>query len=233
MNQKIRLSDLFILLLGIPLVLTSCIGDDIINDRVDPVLRIINPIDTIAFDSTYQFELSYLNNIGREEAVQNVSWTSSAPNIIEISSAGLAKGLMTGEAFLKAEVEINGEMITDELLVQVGEMTTAAVTERTGTIETTSFYTLEGSFTLSEVEGDMVLAIADDWKASDNLPGLYVYLTNNPSTTSGAFEIGEVTIFQGEHSYNLGDQVGLNDYAYVLYFCKPFNVKVGDGAFDN
>jgi len=233
MNQKIKLSDLLILLLGIPLVLTSCIGDDIINDRVDPVLRIINPIDTIAFDSTYQFELSYLNNIGREEAVQNVSWTSSAPDIIEVSPAGLAKGLMTGEAFLKAEVEIEGEMISDELLVQVGEMTTAAVSERTGTIETTSFYTLEGSFTLSEVEGDMVLAIGDDWKASSNLPGLYVYLTNNPSTTSGAFEIGEVTIFEGEHSYNLGDQVGLNDYEYVLYFCKPFNVKVGDGAFDN
>ncbi|MDW3647922.1 MAG: hypothetical protein R8P61_12720 [Bacteroidia bacterium] len=233
MYQKIRLSDLLIHLLWIPLVLTSCIGDDIIDDEVDPMLRIINPIDTIAFDSTYQFQLSYLNNIGREEPIQNVNWTSSAPTIIEVNSDGLAKGLMTGEAFLKAEVEVEGEMISDELLIQVGEQTTAAVTERTGTIETTSFYTLEGSFSLSEVEGDMVLAIGDDWKASSNLPGLYVYLTNNPSTTSGAYEIGEVTIFEGEHSYNLGNEVGLNDYEYVLYFCKPFNVKVGDGAFDN
>jgi len=58
---------------------------------------------------------------------------------------------------------------------------------------------------------------------------LYVYLTNNPSTTAGALEIGKVTVFEGTHIYTIEGDIPLNQYNYLLYFCKPFNVKVGDG----
>ncbi|MEM9549152.1 MAG: hypothetical protein AAGA77_24405, partial [Bacteroidota bacterium] len=60
------------------------------------------------------------------------------------------------------------------------------------------------------------------------LPGLYVYLTNNRNTTANALEIGAVEVFNGAHTYTVED-VGINDYKFLLYFCKPFNVKVGDG----
>ena len=68
----------------------------------------------------------------------------------------------------------------------------------------------------------------DDYQASTSLPGLYVYLTNNPATANNAFEIGRVEIFNGAHSYRISG-VGLNEYDYLLYWCKPFSVKVGDG----
>lgn len=221
------------LILISPLLFYSCIGDDIIDDEVDPVLKITNPIDTLAFDSSYQFTLMYLNNVGREEQVEMVNWTSSEPDIISIDDTGLAKGLQTGGAIIRAQTNANGIVVDDELFVNVGEETIIASAARTGTLATTSSYQLEGSFSLSEVEGDLVLAFEDDYISSDRLPGLFIYLTNNPNTTSGALEIGEVSIFSGEHTYTLPSGTGLNDYSHVLYFCKPFNVKVGDGAFDN
>ena len=64
--------------------------------------------------------------------------------------------------------------------------------------------------------------------ADDGLPGLYVYLSNNPNSVSGALEIGPVEVFEGAHDYTISG-LDITTYAYVLYFCKPFNVKVGHG----
>ena len=85
---------------------------------------------------------------------------------------------------------------------------------------------------MKEEAGILKLSFADNYNASTALPGLYIYLTNNPSTNVGAYEIGAVTDFDGAHSYDLPNSISLMDYEYVLYFCKPFNVKVGDGQFN-
>ena len=87
---------------------------------------------------------------------------------------------------------------------------------------------MTGHFTLSVNDDKLLIDIQDDYRASTALPGLFVYLTNNPNTTVGALEIGAVQVFSGAHSYEL-ENVDINDYNYLLYFCKPFNVKVGDG----
>ena len=88
--------------------------------------------------------------------------------------------------------------------------------------------TLEGGFTLSITETGLQLSLGEDYKASTTLPGLYVYLSNNNNTTSQAYEIGPVKVFTGSHSYDLPSSIGLMDYQYILYWCKPFNVKVGE-----
>ena len=41
-----------------------------------------------------------------------------------------------------------------------------------------------------------------------------------------------VQVFDGAHEYALPAGIGLLDYDYLLYYCKPFGVKVGDGAID-
>jgi hypothetical protein len=99
-------------------------------------------------------------------------------------------------------------------------------------LQTTSSYELKGDFVLKEEGGVLKLSFASNYQASTALPGLFIYLTNNPSTSSGAFEIGAVTEFEGAHSYDLPNSIDLMDYEYVLYFCKPFNAKVGDGQFN-
>jgi hypothetical protein len=73
------------------------------------------------------------------------------------------------------------------------------------------------------------LSLGDDYKASTSLPGLYIYLGNNPNSIADAYEIGAVTVFQGAHFYDLPESIGLYDNSYILYWCKPFGVKVGEG----
>ena len=100
-----------------------------------------------------------------------------------------------------------------------------------GTIKSTSGYKLTGSYEYSFNSSEQLsLNIAEDYEASSALPGLYIYLSNNPNSTAEAYEIGAVTVFKGKHSYTLPDSIKINDFKYILYWCKPFNVKVGDAT---
>lgn len=211
--------------------LSSCIGTDLVFDEVGASIRIDNPLDSLAAGDSHQFEATYLNLVGVEETVP-VLWESSDSAVISIDQNGLAAGRSEGTATIIATAIVDKDTVLAEQEVHVGAVTVVSASERKGTLRTTSSYRLLGDFTLSEEEDDIVLTLGENYETSDRLPGLYLYLTNNPNTTSGAYEIGEVTIFEGEHSYQLGDDVELNEFRYVLYFCKPFNVKVGDGEFN-
>lgn len=218
----------FFLTLLLITVFSSCIKDDFIFDTVDPVLRITSNIDTLAINTSFQFEGMFLNNIGVEKDVE-VQWQSSDESIVSISGEGLAQALQVGSVTISASTT-NGDIeITDSINLTVGQSTTTVPNEIiSGTINTTTFYVLEGDFEYEENEEGTVLSLADNYEASSSLPGLYVYLSNNRNSIANALEIGMVNVFSGEHSYEIPD-VGINDYSYIVYFCKPFNVKVGDG----
>ncbi|MCO6488702.1 MAG: Ig-like domain-containing protein [Phaeodactylibacter sp.] len=219
-----------IALSAILLLFSGCIGDDVVFDTVPEAVRILNPVDSIMVGSTRQFEARFTNNIGEAEE-RVVFWSSSDAAVLGIDDAGLATALAAGKATVTAEVRLDGKgPVSDavEVVVSEEEVSGDPAGERSGTIRTTSSYLLEGSFTLREDGEDIVLEFGSDYRASTSLPGLYVYLTNNPSTVNNAFEIGRVETFNGAHSYRISG-VGLNDYSYLLYWCKPFSVKVGDG----
>ena len=215
------------------LLFSSCIGDDIIMDRVDETLRITVQATSIAAGETFQFEARFTNNIGNAEEGR-VIWSSSDETILTITTDGLATAIARGNVVVSAEVTLeDGSTLKEEMDVEVSMITVEVEmpTSRSGVIATTTFYELEGDFVLNEITNGVSLEIAENYKASDALPGLYIYLTNNPNSISDALEIGEVTVFEGAHTYEI-DGVGLNDYDYVLYFCKPSRVKVGDGKIE-
>lgn len=218
-----------LLLLGS--LLHSCIGDDIIFDTVLETLRISNPIDTFALGDTYQLEVRYTNNIGQEET-PSITWMTSTPQTVSIDQEGLIRGLAIGEGQVMAEVLLpDSRTISDTLQFLVANQTTLVeeISNRTGEIAATSSYTLEGDFEISIDNSDhLLIEFADNYEASSSLPGLYLYLTNNPNTISGALEIGKVEVFKGAHSYTI-EGVDIKEYDYLLYYCKPFSVKVGDG----
>lgn len=212
------------------LMMSSCIKDDFIDDRVDPIVRIINKLDTLGVGSEHVYEGLYLSDAGLEEDV-SLQWRSTNPFVVTIDSeTGLAEGLVLGESTIIAERLEEGLLISDSSQVVVGENTVMQILEpRSGTIATTSSYLLTGDFIL-EADGDgLQLIFEENYAASTSLPGLYVYLTNNPNSRIGALEIGAVSTFSGAHSYFISNTT-LDDYSYVLYYCAPFNVKVGDGA---
>ncbi len=214
------------------LLMNACVGDDFVDDRVDPILRITNPVDSIAIDSSFQFEIIYLNNVGKEEEIK-ADWFSSNEEIISISSDGLATAMEAGSAEIRVEYNSEEGLLVEEMTVAVGARTVVEEAgARSGLVSTTSSYKLTGEFTMElNGDGDLVLAFGDDYEASTALPGLFIYLSNNPNTISGAHEIQAVEVFDGAHSYTVSD-IGLDDYGYVLYFCKPFNVKVGHGEIE-
>ena len=215
------------------LLLVACIGDDFVDDRVDPVIRIVNPIDSMAVDSSYSFDLLYLNNVGAEEEIE-ADWSSSDEAIITINSQGVARALAPGAAEISVEYTSGDVSASDSKVVGVGERTVETEsTGKKGQVNTTSSYKLTGAFTMElDASNNVVIAFGDDYEASTALPGLFVYLSNNPNTISDALELQAVEVFDGAHSYTVPN-VGLDDYGYVLYFCKPFNVKVGHGQIED
>lgn len=208
----------------------SCIGTDYINDRVDPKIFITNPLNSIKEGETYQFNARYINYVGDEIANPNINWKSSNESVIDVSNSGLATGVSVGEAIVTASLTTSEEnlLISGSNTVKVSTSTTTNPVKFEGTIMSTSSYELRGDFTLEMVNGVLRLSLGQDYKASTSIPGLYVYLGNTPNAISNAYEIGAVTVYEGAHYYDLPD-IGLYDYSYILYWCKPFSVKVGDG----
>ena len=215
----------------ITLGLSSCIKDDFLDDFVEPVLRVNNKLDTIGLNQTYQFDKSYFNNVGIEESLSGV-WSSSDESVISITEQGLATGVSTGSSIISVSINTAENTLSESFLVHVGSATTETSQSASGQIITTSSYILTGDFTIIEESEGIKIEFSDNYRASSSLPGLFVYLSNNPNSTSGAKEIGAVEVFSGAHSYTI-DDVSINDFSHLLYFCKPFNIKVGDGIINN
>lgn len=224
--KEMKHLNLLIVFLGISL-LSSCIKDDFVQDTIDSSLRITTNLESLEINSEHQFNATYLNNIGLETAV-DIVWSSSDPDVIYISTDGLAKAVGLGSAIIKAEY-LDGEILVEDLTsVEVGQATIVGSQSISGMISTTSSYALEGDFVFTETSTGVNVSFRDNYKASTALPGLFVYLSNNKNSIANALEIGEVKSFTGEHEYSV-EGVEFNQYNYLVYFCKPFNIKVGDG----
>ena len=208
-------------------LLTGCIGTDVVDDFVEARVVIENPISSLKADSTYQFNAVYLNNIGSPEAA-NFEWTSSDANILSIDNTGLARGIMEGDAIIMAST--NGK--SDEIMVSVSDTTIAVADERVAELKTVSSYPLIGNVVLKREGGKMILEFADNFSTTSALPGLYVYLTNNTSTINNALEVGKVKAFTGAQTYEIAEDIELTTYDFVLFYCKPFLVPVGDGKLE-
>ena len=215
------------------LLLFSCVKTDYINDRVDPKIIISNPLLSLKDGDTHQFEVNYFNYVGKEIQNPNVSWSSNNEAVLSITDDGLATANSIGKATVTATLTTTEEALTisndNEVEVTMDDTVKDPV-KFEGTIATTSSYQLEGSYVLEVQDNEVLrLSLGDDYKADTSLPGLYIYLGNNPTSIANAYEIGAVTVFQGTHFYDLPQSIGLYDYNYILYWCKPFGVKVGEG----
>ena len=222
-----HMKNLLFLFSIITISFASCIKDDITEDFVEPTIRITTTPDTIVVGSQFQFHFVYFNNVGKQENI-NPLWVSSDESLLTIDQNGLGTAIEKGKVTITLSYTSTLANITESFDVNIGEVLVEAPTSKSGTIATTSSYLLEGDFEISEESGKLIISIAENYAASTSLPGLFVYLTNNVSSTSNAYEIGAVETFNGAHTYEI-DGVGINDYSHILYFCKPFNVKVGDG----
>ena len=207
---------------------TPVLTDEIQVEVKLSTFKINNPITTLAATNTHTFTTLYTDGTGATQPA-TVTWSSSDNTIITVNSTGVATALKEGTATITATTTNTNPIITSQVTINVPEVVVSKT--KSGVISTTSSYLLQGAFIVEEINNGANIKITfnSDYKASTALPGLYVYLGNNPNSISSSHEIGAVTTFAGTHSYTLPDNIKLNDYKYILYWCKPFGVKVGDG----
>ena len=223
------------LLFTLSLLLGACMKTEFVDDAVPEEIRITRAIDSIGIDSTFLFEAAYFDEGGNRDNSRAFWWGSADTSVVAIDSlTGLATGKEMGETSISVYTSDNsGNTITASKLIYVGQQGTISRTEKQGTIFTTSSYELRGTYTLIQDGDEFTIEVNSDYFATSALPGLYIYLSNNLNSLNGSYEIGPVTVFQGAHTYNLGSEININDYQYILYYCKPFNVEVGEGRPNN
>ena len=78
------------------LVFAGCIGEDVILDEIDPVVRITNPIASMEVNTSYQFEYMFLDNVGAEATPTTLTWQSSDESLLTIDNTGMAQAIGNG-----------------------------------------------------------------------------------------------------------------------------------------
>ena len=316
------------------LLLLSCVGEDLVNDYVDPDLRISNAILSIPEGVQYQFTARFFDESGTKVENPTLVWLVDPPTALSIAQDGTIQAIAAGEATVIVQTTgLRGDIIearttfsvtavtstdtststsetstmtadsetstlttdteTSTMTTETSTMTTDTETSTmttdtetstmttdtetstmttetetstmttdtetsTMTIETetstttidnntgsgivlapqfyegeiisTSSYILEGNFRYEHNGTQITLSLDENYRASTSLPGLYLYLGNNPNTVNGAIEIAKVTVFNGAHEYILPPSIELADYKYLIYWCRPFSVPVGEGT---
>ncbi len=194
----------------IPIIITA----DTSGPKSEEIV-FLNPTGSIAISKTYQYNVAYYNTLGEEEAT-TITWSSNNPSVATVNANGLVTGISKGTATIKAQTVVNNKTIENTTAITITEVAQNP-NSKSGTIATTSSYTLKGDFTLSEIDNSnsLELSIASNYEASTSLPGLYIYLSNNPNSIGSALEIGAVTVFSGAHSYTIENK-GINDLCAIL-----------------
>jgi hypothetical protein len=210
--------------------LSACVGEDLVDDQVPTEIRITNPILSLEIEQTHQYQAKYFDFVGREISEKPLVWESSDPAVASVSHQGLVTAIGEGSAVITVTSEDDlGNVISATDKLEVSDNTQTENMIITGTLQTTSSYLLRGSFRLEKTEASFTLYLEDDYQADRGLPRLVVFLSNNRNSVADAYRVGEVRVFSGAHSYDLPSEFGLMDYRYLLYWCEPFNVDVGEG----
>jgi len=207
----------------------GCIGTDIVDEIIVPVnLSISRTTDSIQLGNSFRFEADYFNEFGQIEPAE-IKWFSSDPSIISINSAGEGEGLAIGSSYLRAEYL----SLVDSVKVVVGINVSSELEAREGVFMGNRNYIVNGTFSLAESGNNLVLTFDSNFVTS-NGPGLYVYLSNSTSSTTGGIEMGKLKSNSGTQNYTVSmNEAQLGTYRHVLIYCKPFRVSFGTGTFSN
>ncbi len=205
--------------------------DEVTVTGIQETLSINNPIEEldVSGTNTHQYTTTYTDENGQVVTPQ-INWSSSDPAIASVSATGLVTALGEGQVTITASVTNNNGTINSEDEITI--INSTSLIEKQGSLS--GSYALRGTFTLKEIENsnNLELNINSDYNLGNGVPGPYIYLSNNPNSISGALEISRVTTFSGAHQYIINN-TDINQYRYVLYWCKPFSVRIGSGEIED
>lgn len=223
-----------IVMLLCSLVCFSCIQEDIINDAVPEEVRITIEFNTLKVGEIIELKANYFNNVGEIET-QALSWVSSNTDVLSIDGNSIAKGTAKKEGTTTLTVSANGiyGTLTDTKTITVTKEDTNVANAKKGSFEPTSSYKSAGDFEITSTDNGIKIELASNYVADTSLPGFALFLTNNPSSLANALQIDAYDDSDGAHytgafTYTI-ENVGLNDYKYLVQWCRPFSILTGKG----
>ena len=224
------MKSLFFAMLFISLF-SSCIGTDLVEEtEVSEQIIISTNISSIKIGDEVQMEAFFTNKYGITEA-QQIVWSTSTPNIINISENGLAKGIQIGEAVVEARV---GDIVSSRN-VQVSQEggSNNMMSTRSGTFRSAGAgsYTVSGDVNIVTEGGKSKIVVSENFKASvgpslylmltNHTNGSYMVMNNNPviNGTSTQISTSRMTKFSGSMTWDVPVGVDVKNYKYVLLYC--------------
>ena len=221
---------LFLILSGI-IGLNSCIGTDLIEEIQVPEQILISPnISSAKVGDEVQFNAVYTNKYGMLENKQ-VIWSTTTPELVNVSSTGLVKALESGEAIIKAIAE--NVVSTRILNISSDIMPDTTAFQRNGTFISagSGSYTVSGDVVITTIAGKSKIMVKENFTVSsgpslfllltNHTNGSYMVVNNNPAIngTSAQISLTRLTNFQGAMTWDVPAGVDVNNYKYALLYC--------------
>ncbi|ANW96598.1 hypothetical protein AXE80_10045 [Wenyingzhuangia fucanilytica] len=228
--MKLLKLKLFFIFIG----LHSCIQEDIIDDNIAEEIRITQSVTALTIGDVVKFEASYFNNVGEKEN-RAIVWETSNNSILSIDElANNITALAEGSATITAKTTGMFGELTDSKNVTVfkeGDVVIPSDNSKEGTIVRTSSYAAAGDFDIIKTTNGIEIILDNNYVADESLPGFALFLTNNPNSLANALQIDAYDDADGAHykgafTYTL-DGVGINDYQYLVQWCRPASILVG------
>ncbi|MFH4966409.1 hypothetical protein V8G69_15515 [Gaetbulibacter sp. M235] len=213
--------------------LNSCIQDDIIADFVPEEVRIISNVNTLTVGDVLKLEASYFNKVGQKEN-KTIVWESSNLKVLSIDEANTISAESEGDATISAKTTGDSGELTDSkfiMVVKKGDVVMPSESIKKGTFTPTSSYESAGDFEIKKNSTGIQIELSSNYIGDDSLPGFALFLTNNPNSLVNALQIdayddSDGVHYKGAFIYNI-EGVGLNDYKYLVQWCRPFSILVG------
>lgn len=191
---------------------------NVVNDSNEvATVRIIQDTNQLFTGESFLFTSEIKNAKGEILSLQ-ISWSSNDSNVISINRQGMARALRLGNADIRARA---GGVRSAKTTVIVADVNSG---RRSGAFQGDNGYTVSGNVEMRQGStGSLELAFEN--LNSQAGPALYINLSNSPNTAG--IEIQELTQLNGSYTVTLPANIRLNDYNYVLIWCKSANAGFG------
>ena len=140
-------------------------------------------------------------------------WTSASPNLVSVTNAGLATGLVYGTANVTASTD---GIQSAPAMVQV---------VRSGTMSGQA--SAGGMVKLKIENGVLKLQTTSNFSVATSAPDLRIYLSNNATNVTGGLQIATLSQRAGAQTWNLPAGVTISQYRYVVVWCLQFSAFYG------
>lgn len=204
---------------------SSALQVTVVNDALEVASVTVETPSSTSLNLLEEVQLTAnVRNIdGETLADKTIEWFTENAAIATVSSTGLVKAVANGVV----EVHAKSEGVKSNSII----FTIGSSNERQGSFVPAGGYQAKGSATLSNIDGELILKLSDDFQTSFAL-GTFIYLANSTSGSqvkAGGFEVAQITT-NGAKTFNISNlnaSITIDQYKYVIILCKPASVTFG------